>query len=247
MIKINNGYKNEINFINEIDGKKVKELNPILQELIMTLFPNVRKYEVVRATKYGRYAKTDIVLTIRHKRKGISIKSGYKNSVHVEPISKFKKYLEFNGVRSETIEKFKEYIYSDGTNNNTGKRRMSNAEYIDIKQNDIIEINKELEKLKKKLIKRFLIETDIKYRVKVDAFIHGEPNDFIWVTASEVEEYLEQKEIKSTSVHSGKLYIQTWDKNLIRNPKYENRREYIQVKWFSMYDDMIEIMSKREY
>ena len=99
--------------------------------------------------------------------------------------------------------------------------------------------------LKSKLIDRFLIETDINYRVKVDAIIHGTPNDFIWVTSDEVKNYLENEDIISTSLHTGKLYIQSWDKNIVRNTKYEHCRDYIQVKWFSMYDDLINIMSRR--
>lgn len=90
-----------------------------------------------------------------------------------------------------------------------------------------------------------MIETDVKYRVKVDAFIHGTINGFIWSTSDEVQRFLEDEEIFSTSVHTSKLYIQNWDKNLKRNPKYESCREYIQVKWFSIYDDIINIMTKR--
>lgn len=242
-----NGYQNELDFIRELNNKKFGQLNPIYQDLLLALYSDVKKSEIVKAEKYGKYAKTDIVITIRNKRKGISIKSGYKNSVHVEPIEKFKKYLELNNVDEKVIDKFLRYIYSDGTNNNTGETRVSNADYIFVNEEDVKKLNENFKELKKKLIRRFLIEADIKYRVKVDAFINGTVNDFIWATTEEVQDFLENKEIESTSVHTGKLYIQTWDKNIIRNPKYENRREYIQVKWFSMYDDMIEIMSKREY
>lgn len=240
-----NGYQNEFDFITELNNKKVKQLNPLFQDLIMELYPTVKQNEIVKAKKYGRYAKTDIVITIRNKRKGISIKCGYKNSVHVEPLTKFKKFLEQNNIDEKVIDKFIRYIYSDGTNNNTGENRLSNADYIDIHQDDIRELNEIFKSLKGKLIRRFLIETDINYRVRVDAFIHGTVNDFIWVTREEVQNFLENEEIESTSIHTGKLYIQTWDKNLVRNTKYEHCREYIQVKWFSMYDDMINIMTRR--
>lgn len=239
------GYQNEFDFINELNNKKLEHLNPIFQDLIMELYPNAKKNEIVKAEKYSRYAKTDIVITIRNKRKGISIKSGYKNSVHIEPITKFKNFLKLNNIDESTIDKFLRYIYSDGTNNNIGENRLSNVEYIDKCEEDIKELNKKFKELKKQLIKRFLIETDVNYRVKVDAFIHGTVNDFIWTTADEVQAFLEKEEIESTSVHTGKLYIQTWDKNLVRNTKYEHCRNYIQVKWFSMYDDMINIMARR--
>lgn len=240
-----NGYTKEFDFINYLNNKKFEELNIMMQELIQKLYPNIKNKDLIKASKYGRYAKADIVLSVRNRQRGISIKTGYKNSVHLEPISKFRKYLSLNGVDEKIVEKFLRCIYSDGTNNNTGQSRMSNAEYVDFHQEDIKIINEVFGLLKPKLISRFLIETDIKYKVKVDAFIHGEIEDFIWATSEEVQQFLENEEIESTSVHSSKLYIQSWNKNIKRNEKYEHCREYIQVKWFSMYDDMIAIMARR--
>lgn len=239
------GYLNEIEFIEYLDNKKFEELNILMQEVLKKLYPNIKSKDIIKATKYGRYAKTDIVLSVRNKKRGISLKCGYKNSVHVEPLTKFKKYLLRNGVASENIDLFFRYIYSDGTNNNTGKKRISNAEYIDVHKQEIAKINEMFCLLKEKLIKRFLIETDIKYQVLPSIFIHGQLNDFIWVTSDEVEEYLKNTDIESPSVHCGKLYIQSWDKNIKRNENYEYCREYLQVKWFSMYDDMIAIMARR--
>lgn len=239
------GYKNEIDFINEINNKKVKELNPLLYDLVKTLYPEIKDNEVITAKKYGRYAKTDIVITVRNKNKGLSIKTGYKNSVHIEHLNMFKKYLEQNGITKDIIDKLYRYIYSDGTSNNTGVVRLTNAEYIEQNAGDIKELNTAFNLLKEKLINRFLIEADINYRVKVDAIIHGSPNDFIWVTSEETKKYLENEDICSTSLHVGKLYIQSWDKNIVRNTKYEHCRDYIQVKWFSLYDDLINIMSRR--
>ena len=81
--------------------------------------------------------------------------------------------------------------------------------------------------------------------VPVDVFIHGSINDFFWVTSDEVLFYLTQSDANSNYLHVSNLYIQSWNKNLIRNNRYEHCREYIQVKWFSMYNDIINIMSNR--
>lgn len=243
--KISTGYEIEIAFVEYLDHKKFEELNPLMQDVIQTLYPDVKPKDIIKAYKYGRYAKADIVISIRNKKRGISIKSGYKNSVHIEPLNIFEKYLLKNGVQSKNIELLYRYIYSDGTNNNTGIKRITNADYIDLHQEDIIELNKIFNYLKPQLIKRFLIETDTKYNVQPSVFIHGNVNDFIWATTEEVQNFLENEIISSSSVHSGKLYIQCWDKNIKRNPKYERCRNFIQVKWFSMYDDMILIMSRR--
>ena len=80
------GYDNEIDFAEYLDNKKFEELNLLLQEVIQYLYPHIKPKDIIKATKYGRYAKTDIVISVRNKKRGISLKSGYKNSVHIEPI-----------------------------------------------------------------------------------------------------------------------------------------------------------------
>ena len=165
--------------------------------------------------------------------------------MHIEPINKFVKKLESYGISSENIEQLKRYVYSDGTNNNTGEIRLSSNEYLLNNIDEINTLNSALECIKKELIRRFLIETDVKYLVPVDVFIHGSINDFFWVTSDEVLFYLTQSDSNSNYLHISNLYIQSWNKNLIRNNRYEHCREYIQVKWFSMYNDIIKIMSNR--
>lgn len=150
VICIKAGYQNELNFIDELNNKEVGQLNPILHDLIMALYPEAKEIDLIKAKKYGRYAKTDIVISIRNKRKGLSLKSGSKNSVHVEPIKKFKKFLMQNKVDKNIIDKFLRYIYSDGSNDNTGKIRLSNADYIEEHEEEIKEINRVFQELKQK-------------------------------------------------------------------------------------------------
>lgn len=137
------------------------------------------------------------------------------------------------------------YLYSDGTNNNTGIERISAEEYKKDHQEEIDRINQELIKVNKFLITRFLIKTDINYQVPVDVIILGYANDFIWATKDEIINYLSNKKIESTGVQVGGLFLQNWDKNLRYNPKYERCREYVQIKWYSLFDDIIFIMCDR--
>ncbi len=244
---ISSGYTNEWDFINYLNNKRYRALHPLMQEVIDYLYPYIKPDTIIYASKYGKYAKTDIVVEVAGIKKGISLKSGYKNSVHIEPIKRFSNFLKKHNITDEDIDLLLRYLYSDGTNNNTGTTRITNSEYIMQYPTKTAEINSAMQKLSQKLIRRFLVETDIKYTVPPDIFIHGEVNDFIWASREEVEEYLENESVDSTSVHIGKLYIQNWNKNIKRNEMYEYCREYIQVKWFSMYDDMISIMMKRHY
>lgn len=83
------------------------------------------------------------------------------------------------------------------------------------------------------------------YKINVDAFIEGTVNDFIWATTDEVINYLARVNKDSSGVHISNLYIQNWNKNIKRNPKYEHCRNYIQIKWYSIFDDLIQIMCVR--
>ncbi len=237
------GYLTEFVFINSLNGKTFCEINLLLQELLKNLYPKIHNEDLIIAYKYEKHAKVDVVTIVRGQKKGLSIKSGSKNSVHLEKNDKFIKYLIKNNFKES--KKLLNYLYSDGTTNNTGTMRVSSEEYKKGHQEEIKKINQELDKIKQILIKRFLIQTDINYRVTVDAFILGDANDFIWATKEEVLRYLCNKKIDSTGVHVGGLFLQNWDKNLKYNPKYEKCREYVQVKWYSLFDDIISIMCDR--
>lgn len=163
--------------------------------------------------------------------------------MHLEKNDKFINYLKRNSFKES--ENLLKYLYSDGTANNTGVIRMSSEEYKKDHQEEIKEINKELEKIHEILIKRFLMQTDVNYRVTVDAIVLGVANDFIWATKEEILKYLCNKKIESTGVHVRGLFLQNWDKNLKYNPKYEKCREYVQVKWYSLFDDIVIIMCER--
>ena len=54
-----------------------------------------------------------------------------------------------------------------------------------------------------------------------------------------------ESSLKDNGLSVSNLYIQSWNKNIIKNPKYEYCRHYFQVKWYNMPDDIIEIMNNR--
>lgn len=63
------------------------------------------------------------------KMKGISIKKGYKNSVHVERISDFIHFLIENNIDREIVTEYLKYHYADGSTNGKGIKRLSVEEY----------------------------------------------------------------------------------------------------------------------
>ena len=70
-----------------------------------------------------------------------------------------------------------------------------------------------------------------KSEYEVDAIIYGVVEDFIWITKEE-----------AASLYISLLTLQPLSHNLNYNPKYEVCRSLIQVKWYNISDNIIEIM-----
>ena len=76
--------------------------------------------------------------------KGISIKKGIKNSVHLEGISSFIHFLIENKVPREIVIEYLKYQYADGTTNGKGTLRQSIEQYKKENQDKIDKINEVL-------------------------------------------------------------------------------------------------------
>ena len=106
-----NGFANEFAFVLELNNKTIKELNPLCRDLIDTIFPNENENMIIKCWRNHLQQKADILIKINNKIKGVSIKKGIKNSVHVEPISEFIHFLIELCGRNDKWERFKKNIY----------------------------------------------------------------------------------------------------------------------------------------
>ena len=234
------GYQNEFDFVMSFNNKKISELNPIQKELIFAIFNNISENDLIKSWKNHIDQKTDIFLKIGKAIKGISIKMGSRNSVHVEHIDTFISFLKEHKVPKKIINKYLRFHYADGSKNNTGLKRLSAEEYKVNHQKDIDKINKFFndEKLIFDAIYRFiLIGNNSNY--SIDAIISGTPNDFLWLTKDEIINVLISNKSYCSSPHFSNLICQPMNRCINKNPKYEKFRNYIQIKWYSMFDDII--------
>ena len=242
------GKNNEYEFVKYLNGKRISELNPIFRELVDELFPKEESNSIIKSWKNHYKEKSDIFIKINEKMKGISIKKGYKNSVHVERISDFIHFLIENNVDREIVIEYLKYHYADGTTNGKGEKRISIEEYKKDNQSKIDKINKVLndEKIIKKAINRFITRgknTDY----FISAIIYGEVDDFIWATKEQIEEIiLSKKDVYSSAVHFGALTCQPKNRCLNYNPLYEKDRFCVQIKWYNIFDDIIEYLSNKK-
>lgn len=241
------GFENEREFYEYLNRKKVKELNPIFRDLFETLYGNLTGEEIIRATINYTRQKSDLYIKIKGITKGISVKKGVKNSVHIEKIEEFIKFLENNNIPQEIVEEVLKYHYADGTIDGTGRKRISSAQYKEKHQDKLDLINRYFSKenIVRNAIDRFVLIGNNSHE-SIDAIIYGVVDDFVWITKDEIINIIvDHKDIQRTGLSFGPLFYQPMNRCLNYNFKYEYARNYIQIKWYHLSDDIIEIMSRR--
>ena len=237
-----NGYLTEQYIVNYLNGKKAKNLNIMYLEMIESLFGNINLEDKILAWKNPFLQKTDLFIKINNETKRISVKSGIKNSIHVEPVSEFIHFLIGNNIERKYIISYLKYHYADGTTNGSGLKRLSAGEYKKENQREIDLLNRRLnnKKLITKVVDRFILRGNNDIH-SIDAIIYGTYDDFIYITCDEIKEMVINKiNIYSTGIHFGPLYCQPMNRCLNYNPKYEKNRFCIQIKWYSLFDDILE-------
>lgn len=242
-----NGIDNEIEFVNYLNGKVVSELNPIFRNFIDEVFNFPSDSSVIKCIKNKYNQKADIFIKIDNVIKGFSIKKGMKNSVHVERITDFIHFLIENKVSREIVIEYLKSHYADGTTNGKGLNRLSAKDYRENNQDKIDKINEILndEKILNKAITRFITRGN-NSNYDISAIIYGEIDDFIWITREDIFNIiLLKKDDYSSAVHFGPLVCQPKNRCLNYNPKYENDRFCIQIKWYSLFDDIIFNMNNK--
>lgn len=226
--------------------RKVKDLNSEFKELIIKLYKNISLNDIVKARmEYGN-KKYDIIISINGVEKIISIKSGISNTIYTEKISDFIIFLLEVGVDNNVIKEYLNYHYGDGTLNGTGKTRLSVFEYQKLNQDKIDYINTKIndENIINKVIDKYILQSS-NLKTEVDAIVYGTEFDFFFITKEEIRKtIINKKDTTSTSIHFGKLHCKPAVRCLNFDKKYERRRHYVVINWYSIFDDVIECMEK---
>ena len=236
------GYNNEYNFVLEFNNKKVKELNPLLHDLVYSIFYDISEEDIIKSWRNHYDQKTDIFLKIGDAIKGVSIKMGSRNSVHVESIWEFERFFLDHDIPKNIICKYLEFHYADGTINNSGSLRLSSEDYKKDNQFKIDKINEYFKKpeIISSAIDRFVLRGN-NSEYQISAIIFGEPNNFLWITKNDIIKILSKKsDDYCSSPHFSELVCQPMNRCLNYNAKYEKYRRYIQIKWYSLFDNIIE-------
>ena len=242
------GFQNERNFTQELDGKRVRQLKPLYYQMIVQLYGKVCGLKKVHAWVDDRKKKYDMIIKIGKVEKKISIKKGINNSMHVEGISTFIHFLIEMKIGREHVMTYLKYHYADGTTNGKGEYRMSVQEYKLLHQEEINQLNTCLNHpfVLRQAINRFVL-MGRNSEEKIDGIIYGVVNDFIFISAQDIIRVIEsKKDISMTGVHFGPLCCQPMTRNLNYNPLYEKKRFCVQIKWYDIYEDIVDYRRKKE-
>ncbi|WP_413862185.1 hypothetical protein [Methanobrevibacter sp. UBA417] len=242
------GFKNEILLIEELNNKKVVDLNQNLQNVIKYIDPkNITPKSTIKAFGKAGINKTDMIIKIENKEYNISIKKGTGNSVHQEKLEEFITFLkEKYDINEKLANDIRFFIWGDETLNGTGQisDRLSSKEFKNKYPEKILNIKNFFHKNKRDLIKRFLID-GAKSESSPDFLYYGTPEKGIIVESNAALDWLsnDENEKRTSPLPVGRLTFQAWNRNINGGNKSEKKRGVIQLKWSSVGSDL-KIISK---
>lgn len=229
------GFVNEYKFAQELDNKTYAKLSKNFKELLKSLYPNIKNDDKIECWVSRFNEKSDIKIRINGIIKGISIKMGEHNSVHLEHVDDFLTYLIKIGIDDNVIKKLKHFF--SWTKRNTNKKY---ADYNQIYSKNIETINFALNDfyIKFKLFSRFLFQGNARFNYSAHAIIHGTPENFFWATRNEIIKYLLNVfNMSRATIKIGLLSLQIYEKD---------NKQFIQIKWHTMEKNLILITNSRE-
>ena len=100
------GYENEEEFASYLNGKTFGRVNPIFQDLLLAIYGRIDFSDTISCFVSYSKRKADIYVKVNGEVRGISIKKGVKNSVHVESLDQFCDFLHENGVSKKLSKRF---------------------------------------------------------------------------------------------------------------------------------------------
>lgn len=234
----NNGFINETQLKESLNGNKYSELNDNLKNLILKVNKNsIPKSIKVKQT--GGAKKDDLILILDNKEYTISIKNGKGNSVHQEKLEPFICYLKDNFEDNiKVFNDIRHFIWGDNTLNGNGKiqDRISAIKYKKLYPERISNIQDYFDKYQRELIIRFVL-TGVNSNSKIDYIYYGTHEKGILKSSEEVLNVLLNNKSKGT-INIGRLNFQAWNRNINGGSASEEKRGVVQLKWSDINSDL---------
>lgn len=245
------GFENQNNLALLLDNQKVGKLDSALRAIIKEIYPTVSSNEIIQCYNLkGNYIKPRICISVGGKSVNLSVFMGKGNSVHQENISTFlpycKDYLKMTG--EEEIA-FLELLYGDGTIDGKSEMetRLKDSQIRNRYATQVVLVQRFINENRKELVERFLVygKSGKQKNIKSDYIYYGTEVTGRIISCEQVVDYIvKQENADSALLAVGSLTIQTWNRNLKKNPAYEYKRNSIQVKWGSIKTNLQSIRNE---
>jgi hypothetical protein len=222
-------------------------LNENIKNFINSIFRYNLKGKIIKASKGASGTKVDMVIVCENLSFNVSIKIGAGNSVHQENFNLFAESLREYSFNEKAIIYLKEFQYGEQVDKFGKKTRLDSGDLRIIMKNEIDIINREFNDETKlvKLLDRFVFQgKEIKYP-KIHFLYYGDLEKGIWASREEIINFFKSSRPKDKTIHIGKLNYQVWNRNMKMNPKYEYKRNVMQVKWSSLKKDLVSIRNEK--
>ena len=246
---INQGFEHEYALVRATNEKKVKDLNPFLQDTIRTIFKEIKDEDIIYSKLCNRFAKPDISIKINDNIKYLSIKSGRTNSAHFEKIREFIVFLESLDISKETIETILLFHYGDGTIDGSGEKRMLFDELFPIMHQRIQKANQELntKELTEIFLDRFVFDGVKKSYLSVDYIYYGDINYGVVCSKYDIKRFVLNRNYNHIrTLHFGPLTFQPFLRDIDFKSHNPQKREYMQIKWHYILSDLERIQSYKK-
>ncbi len=237
----NDGLQNEIDIVNVLDGKMVKELPLFWQKRMKQLDWTILDDAKIEAYKCYHDQKSDISIRVGIKKWNISIKSGHYVSVHMERISTFTGFLRSLGISEELITTLKLFHYGDGTIDGTGVDRKPSSFLKEEMSERIKEFNEAVNKrnILSKIILRFICCGTPIQRSYVTHIYWGTKDYGEMINVKTlIDYYCNAYYLDSTSIHFGPFIYNPAYRGLKNFDSSKVSRYYINIKWPSINRDI---------
>lgn len=191
----NYGSQNELNFVYEINSKKLKDIKQNLRYFVQYLFPNAHDEDVIHCYKTEDYIKPDICIEWMDKRAFVSLKYGVSDTVHGESLASFTTFLKGLGVEDEFIKTILLFAYGDGTTDGTGEKRKNGEDIRYELKNEIRILNQKLSDkgIIKAVVNRLLFEGVNPLAYKAQYIYHGNIEFGYFVSKNQVMKHINCK------------------------------------------------------
>ena len=247
----NLGNLKELEVVQSIDNKKVKELSNNMRNLVMALYGVLDGNEIVRCQKIEDYIKPDFVIIYKNQKKYVSMKSGRAETIHQEYVKNFILFLRSLGISTRTQQTILLYQYGDGSLDGTGKNRMDYNKLRLVLDERIKEANEELNKdhgFIMKVITRCLFVGTLEKAIPIDCIYFGDYRFGIVATRKQIERHINRKDWRwMNNLHIGPIQLRPHARYIGKEIKDPEARNKLECYWANLSSDIDYISNRYDY